>query len=197
MSSAAEARVVLSFDDGPGPSTPALLDVLRARGVRAWFFLLGSQVERAPEVAARIAGEGHVLGNHTYSHARPGAITRDELVDELARTDALLVRAGARPGTIPVRLPYGCVQDDPRVGVLAALGRPHVGWTADFADWLDPEPADLARRMAEHVDAMHARGRDAVLDLHDSSRLGATRDATVEAVRRLLHQYEPARFILP
>ena len=183
-------RFELTFDDGPGPSTPALLDVLAAAGVRATFFVLGSNAERAREICVRAAREGHEIGNHTYSHARPDAIDAAAFADELARTDALITdirrEAGVAPAPIRVRLPYGVLGDDPRVPMLAALGRTHVGWTADFGDWSPSEPSELAARMRAHVVAQHAAGEDAVIDLHDSSRTGAERPATVEAVRLLL-----------
>lgn len=183
-------RLVLTFDDGPGPSTPALLDVLAAAGVTATFFVLGANLERRRAIAVRAAREGHELGNHTFTHARRDAIEHGLFADELARTDALIAgvmaEAGREVAAIRVRLPYGIVDGDPRVAMLAALGREHVGWTADFGDWLDPDPAVLAAAMRAHVAEQHARGLDAVLDLHDSSRLGAERTSTVEAVRRLL-----------
>lgn len=185
------ARVALTFDDGPGPATRALLALLAAHGVRATFFCLGRNLEQLGDVAVEAARAGHVLGNHTYSHARPDAIAAAELTRELARTDALLratyATAGvAAPATIPVRLPYGVVGSDARLPVLAALGRAHTSWTGDFADWLDPEPTALCARMQQHIDAQAARGQDAVLDLHDSSRLLAERRATVAAVAQLL-----------
>jgi chitin deacetylase len=188
--SVTQPRVVLTFDDGPGPSTPALLDVLAARAVRATFFLLGRNIARMRELAIRAARDGHEIGNHTFSHARPGALTPAELTAEIARTDRLLEEiadeAGAPlAGPAPVRLPYG--PDDARVAVLASLGRPHVHWTADFADWsASTDASALAARMRAHVAEQHAKREVAVLDLHDSSRLGDRRDATVAAVESLI-----------
>lgn len=170
---------MLTFDDGPGPSTSALLDVLATAGVRATFFVLGRNLEQRRDVALRIVHDGHVLGNHTYSHARPEGIDARALADEIARTDALIAEL-AGPGVPPLRLPYGIVEHDPRRAVLADLGRRHVGWTADFGDWLPCDPRELAARMRAHV-TVH--GDAAVLDLHDSSRDGAERPWTVEAVR--------------
>ena len=184
------ARVALTFDDGPGPATPMILDVLAARGVHATFFLLGKNVERARDIAVRIAREGHVVGNHTFTHARPDAIAGAQLVDEIARNDALLTDvcneagvAARRP--IPVRLPYGPAPNDARIQALASIGRTHVHWTGDFEDWLEPppDPAELAARMRAHVVAQASAGLAAVLDLHDSSRLFADRRATAEALR--------------
>jgi chitin deacetylase len=166
---------LLTFDDGPGRSTPALLDVLAAAGVRATFFVLGCNLERRRDIALRIARDGHVLGNHTYSHRRHDATDARALADEIARTDALISEVTG-PGVPPLRLPYGLAENDPRLPVIAGLGRAHVGWTADFGDWLPCDPVELAARMRAH-------GDDAALDLHDSSRAGSERPWTVEAVR--------------
>ena len=185
------SRVALTFDDGPGPATPALLDVLAARGVRATFFLLGTNVERSREVVVRLLREGHIAGNHSHSHPRPDATDEARFAEEIRRNDALLTEVAREAGVtlrepIPVRLPYGPAANDPRLRALAALGRQHVHWTGDFDDWNDPPPIALAQKMREHVLEQHARGLDAVLDLHDSSRLYADRAATVAAVRLLL-----------
>src|SRR3989442_20918 len=60
--------VSVTFDDGPSESTPFMLDLLARHNAKATFFLVGANVERLPEVAARIQREGHEIGNHTYSH---------------------------------------------------------------------------------------------------------------------------------
>src|SRR5437868_5951462 len=113
------ARFALTFDDGPGPSTAALLDALRDAGARATFFLLGRNLLEAPWAAGDVARaralglralrEGHVLGNHTYSHFRPDRWR--ELASDLVRGEeavrALLQQAGLHDAAIPFRLPYG------------------------------------------------------------------------------------------
>ena len=201
----------LTFDDGPGPSTEALLDVLRAAGVRATFFLLGRNLEEAPcfggdvaraqALARRAFSEGHVLGNHTYSHLRPDK-WRELAAD--VRRGAEAVRRITGAASVPFRLPYGVqlVQQtvpspagtinvaalDPRLPVLATLGLGHQHWTADFDDWtMKPgDGARLAAAMLAHVESNAALGLDAVLDLHDSgtgSSFGYERPATVEGVR--------------
>lgn len=189
--------VHLTFDDGPGPSTAGLLDVLAARRVRATFFLLGVCVERRRDVAVRIARDGHVLGNHTYSHAR--VLDAELLAGEIARTDSLLAEVAAEAGLPlrrppPIRLPYGPSGDaDPRLAVLASLGRPHTHWTAHFDDWCATDAADLARRMREHVAACP----EAVLDLHDGSRRDEPRDVTVAAVALLIDAVGARAFTAP
>ena len=201
----------LTFDDGPGPSTSGLLDVLRDLGARATFFLLGRNVEEAPwcgdpprarNLAERAAREGHVLGNHTYSHLRPDRWR--EFAADVRRGEAVLRLL--RPGPIPFRLPYGIQrvagafplgsageQMDPRLAVIASMGLTHHHWTSDFDDWMlraSDAPA-LASRMIAHVDQCQTAGLDAVLDLHDSgtgSSFGYERPATVEGVKLFLQE---------
>lgn len=179
----------LTFDDGPGPSTPALLRVLRQAGCTATFFVLGCHLVGARVLGARIVAEGHTLGNHTWSHARPRALTDAALRVELHATDALIRQAyhdagcGA-PSRIPVRLPYGVVDDDPRLATLAALGRRHTGWTALLPDWQRPAPcaSTLVTLMQNHLADGAVTGQPAVFCLHDGSRYAEARPATVAAV---------------
>jgi peptidoglycan/xylan/chitin deacetylase (PgdA/CDA1 family) len=187
-------RLALTFDDGPGPATAKLLDVLRAKGARATFFLLGQNIERARDVVVRLTRDGHVLGNHSWSHPKADGISETSFVEEIRRTDALLdeIRraagfAGER-GPFPVRLPYGPGLADPRLRALASIGRTHVHWTGDFQDWVQPPPSPqaLVDAFRAHATAQNAAGLDTVLDLHDSSRRFEDRSATVEAVRLLL-----------
>ncbi len=213
-------RVALTFDDGPGPVTGRVLDLLRAARARATFFLLGRNIEEAPwcggdraracALVRRVLEEGHVAGNHTYSHVRPEDWRR--LADDLRRNDDVIRACRREAGLpadapIPVRLPYGVkiVSEtvpaatgtlaagvlDPRLAVLASLGRTHVHWTSDFDDWTLAAEAgpDLAARMLAHVERAAALGLDAVLDLHDSgtgSSWGYDRPATAAALERFL-----------
>ncbi|MGE5049599.1 MAG: polysaccharide deacetylase family protein, partial [Deltaproteobacteria bacterium] len=212
----------LTFDDGPGPSTAELLDVLGAAGVRSTFFLLGRNVEEAPwcgdpararGLAERAAREGHALGNHTWSHLRPDRWR--ELAADVRRGEDVV--RSLRTGHVRFRLPYGILrvsepfigsigeQMDPRLAVIASLGVLHQHWTSDFGDWAlgaDDGPA-LAARMAAHVQDCESAGLDAVLDLHDSgtgSSFGYDRPATVAGTRLFLEEAQRRgwkSFVLP
>ncbi len=163
-------KLTLSFDNGPDPEvTPRVLDLLARRGLRAHFFVLGKQVATAAgrRLVERAHAEGHLLGNHTYTHEvplgddpRPDAPTR-----EIAATQVLLdeVAAGARRfrpfgggGAIgPHLLSPAAVEH------LCAGGFTCVLWNSVPRDWIEPE-AWAARALAD----LDARDHT-VLVLHD------------------------------
>jgi peptidoglycan/xylan/chitin deacetylase (PgdA/CDA1 family) len=97
-------RFALTIDDGPSPATtPALLDVLARHGARATFFLLGEEAARHPELVARIAGEGHELGNHTWRDEPTWTLPVPEFREKLRATQHTLAAHGPvrwfRPGS--------------------------------------------------------------------------------------------------
>ncbi len=99
--------VALTFDDGPHPEgTPSILEILARADATAMFFVIGEQVQRRPQLAARILAEGHGIALHGHRHVLQLRLTADELLDDLNRgTNAI----GDATGTIPVwhRPPYG------------------------------------------------------------------------------------------
>jgi glycosyltransferase involved in cell wall biosynthesis/peptidoglycan/xylan/chitin deacetylase (PgdA/CDA1 family) len=85
--------VSLTFDDGPQPGhTPHLLDMLRAHGIKATFFVTGRQAERYPDLVRRIAAEGHEVANHSFFHAESNLMSAREAVQDILRTQQLLHR---------------------------------------------------------------------------------------------------------
>jgi peptidoglycan-N-acetylglucosamine deacetylase len=207
--------LALTYDDGPGPSTQRLLDVLAEHGARATLFCLGRNLRgealgdeaQAVAIAARAVREGHVLGNHTISHAY--ALEEPALLAELAECDALLATcyrtAGiACPAAPPVRLPFGEARRDlpASLQVLERIGRPHCHWTATFDDWCPERTAqDIADDMVKHVHAMWQEGRVPVLLLHDAGQgggdggdaYGVIRDATVDALAKFCARLAPRK----
>ena len=90
-------RVALTFDDGPHPIyTKRLLDGLQSRGIRATFFVVGENISGSEELIRRMAGEGHVIGNHTYSHIKLSGITDAEALSLIHIWKRLLISLDIR-----------------------------------------------------------------------------------------------------
>jgi peptidoglycan/xylan/chitin deacetylase (PgdA/CDA1 family) len=142
--------LALTFDDGPNPEvTPRVLDALGEAGVKATFFLLGKHVDRWPHLAARVASEGHQLGNHGWHHRKLHvhlpAYVRDDIGRGLASIEAA---TGARPAFF--RAPHGF--RSPWVSPIArAFGERVVGWTLGVWDSARPGAQVIAQRTLAQV----------------------------------------------
>ena len=136
--------VALSFDDGPTRTgVAAVAPVLRRHGARATFFLTGNEAEARPELVRALLAEGHEVGNHSYSHARMIGRRAGFYETEIARTDAVLRRAGANPRFF--RPPFG----KKLIGLPRAVERR--GYQMITWDVEDPPGAQSARDYAERL----------------------------------------------
>jgi len=102
--------IALTFDDGPNAHTGEVLDALKALNVKATFFIVGNQAHRHPEVLARIAREGHLLANHSATHAYLGSrydADPDRLLNQLRDVDDQIAPLMARGDKSYFRAPYG------------------------------------------------------------------------------------------
>ncbi|MGH6870914.1 MAG: polysaccharide deacetylase family protein [Rhizomicrobium sp.] len=102
--------VALTFDDGPNYNTPAVLDALKANNVKATFFIVGRMAKAYPDILARVAAEGHLLGNHSATHPLLGKhyVAHPELLIEQIRSVDELIRPLMPAGTtFYFRAPYG------------------------------------------------------------------------------------------
>ena len=127
--------IALTFDDGPGPYTAHLLDVLDQYGAKATFFLIGSKVSSQANIVRSIHARGHQLGNHSWSHPELPKLPVDQIADEIDRTnDAIKQATGVTPAIL--RPPYGAVN-----GVvleqLRLRGMSSILWSVDTRDWAD------------------------------------------------------------
>lgn len=98
----------LTFDDGPdAKNTPAILDILKARGIHATFYVIGSMAEKHPDILKRIFAEGHAIGNHSYSHNYSILYpNKENFLEEIVHTDQVIYNIlGVRP--LIVRAPGG------------------------------------------------------------------------------------------
>lgn len=145
---AARPLVALTFDAGSGADgAETILDALREHGVRSTFFLTGAWVKRYPEMARRIAVEGHELANHSFSHPDFTQISDDRIRSEIASTEEL-IREETGLETKPLfRFPFGAY--DARVlRALRAAGYLSIYWTLDSSDWREETTApDIGERV--------------------------------------------------
>ncbi|TXK77508.1 polysaccharide deacetylase family protein [Paenibacillus sp. N3.4] len=132
--SSQEKKVALTFDDGPDARfTPKVLDALKANQVKATFFLLGSQANAHPDMVRRIVKEGHVIGNHSYSHANLPKLSVDKFQNQIESTEGVLQNLiGYAPKLI--RPPYGAINEE-QVRWVADHHYLIVNWNVDSLDW--------------------------------------------------------------
>lgn len=168
--------IALTFDDGPMPPvTPALLDGLAERGVKATFFLIGSQIVGNEELVRRIEEEGHQVGIHTYDHVSLTGLNRTDFDAQVEKTENVLEHILGHDDFL-LRPPYGLLDE----GVLAMAEHPIILWSVDPEDWKDKDTA----RVTRHIIANAQDG--AIVLLHDIYEQSA--DAALQVVDSLLEK---------
>jgi peptidoglycan/xylan/chitin deacetylase (PgdA/CDA1 family) len=179
-----EHQVAITFDDGPSPEwTPKILDILRARGVKAAFFLLGKNCEDYPGLVQRIVAEGHEIGNHTYSHRNLAVMSEWQMELELTATQRLIESITGRSTTL-FRPPYNADSNPTDIAELAPLrlAQEQLGYTVvlekiDPQDWSRPGTEEIIQRVKD------LRGEGNIILLHDA---GGDRSETVAALPRII-----------
>lgn len=146
-----EMKIALTFDDGPDERyTAEILDILAEYGVRATFFVIGSNCERHPELVRREIKEGHEIGNHTYSHPHLSSLNVEGMVAELKKAeDVLKTLSGYRPRLF--RPPEG-VYSSTVAKAIESLDYIPVLWTVDTCDWKMPSADTIAERVLSCVE---------------------------------------------
>lgn len=168
----------LTFDDGPGQTTEALLNILRDKGVRGTFFVVGSRVHRYPEILKRLVAEGNEVGNHTFTHISLRQRQPVEQLSEIIRTNEELAKLGIVPRYL--RPPYGRY-DNATIDAAAAQSMTIALWSVDSRDWRKHDLAAVLPRKSYGV-----RGVRGVFLFHDNHR------ETVEALPSLIDRLAEA-----
>ncbi len=169
------AEVALTFDDGPGPDTAALLDLLGEEKVPASFFCIGQQIEKHPQLLQRIANEGHMIGNHTYTHPNLMLRSPSQTRHELQRVQDQVQQITGQTPTfwrppMGFRAPWTQRVAD-QLGLRAAL------WSINPRDFQDPGEEVIFDRIIEPMQW------GVIVLLHDGL---AQRQQTLQATRRLI-----------
>lgn len=183
QSGSTEKRVWLTFDDGPGPETNAVLDILEQYGVPATFFLIGEQVAQWEDLAAlseRFERGGHRVGNHSWSHPSFLKLGPEQSWPELERTDRLLREAFPQVWLPIFRPPFG-YRTSTLFDQLDDLSLQTVGWSLNSLDFLSGTGEELSERVLREVKA------NSVVLFHDGPK---ERGRTVAALPRILNELE-------
>lgn len=172
-------KVALTFDDGPDPVfTPLLLDGLKEKKVKVSFFITGEKAESYPELVKRMDEEGHLIGNHTYSHLQLTKKNREQFKKELVRTNEIITKITGKE-VLFVRPPYGSWDKrfETELNMFPVL------WNIDPMDW----NADDASRVTGKV--LYKVKENSIILLHDE--YASTVDAALKIVDYLKeHGYE-------
>jgi len=146
-----EKKIALTFDDGPHPEiTPILLNLLKKYNVKAGFFCIGKMVENSPDILRRTDSEGHLIGNHTYSHAHLiDFYSTNKIKEELYKTENLIKNI-IQKKTKLFRPPYG-VTNPAISNAVRDLGYITIGWNIRSLDTVIKDEKKIIARVIRQL----------------------------------------------
>lgn len=173
--------IAMTFDDGPGPYTNTLLDILEQNDSRATFFMQGINVERyGADTIPRMVKQGNMLGNHSYDHPNLKANGQEVAQQQFDQTDQLIAQYNNGVGAEVIRFPFGEYTKE----LAAATGRSCWFWNVDTLDW---KTKDVNSNISAVLD--NAGGGDIIL-MHD------IHEATVTACQTIIPELKNRGFEL-
>lgn len=155
-------KIAITFDDGPHPTyTEQLLDGLKERGIHATFFVTGEHAKLHPDIIKRMQEEGHLIGNHTYSHVQLTSKNREDFKQELIQTNEVIKEITGEEVQY-VRPPYGSWDKsfEKELNMFPVL------WTIDPLDWCSKSADCVTKRI---VDKAKENGIILMHDYFDTS----------------------------
>jgi len=127
--------IAMTFDDGPSEKlTPKLLDILKARGIHATFFVVGQNANQYPDILRRMVAEGHEIGNHSWSHPQLTKLSPDGVRKQIEGTNEAITRATGQPVTL-LRPPYGATSSYLNHYFASQYHLKIILWSVDPLDW--------------------------------------------------------------
>lgn len=171
-----EKTVAITFDDGPRAGcTQRLLDGLKERGIRATFFLVGENIPGNEELVRQMKKDGHIIGNHTYTHVELGKLSHEAAMNEINKTNALIEEITGEP-VVYIRPPCGSWKE----GMIFEVDMTPVFWSVDPKDWCTEDSAAVVKRVVNNV------GDGDIILFHDIYDSSVT--AALEVIDRLMAQ---------
>lgn len=166
-------QIAITFDDGPHPITEKILDLLLQYDVKVTFFCIGQQIEQYPEIFKRIISEGHIIGNHSYSHTnKMGFLSSKEIVNEIVKTNEI-AESFLHKKIKLYRPPFGIT--NPHIAkAVRQTGMHNIGWSIRSLDTVMSNEYKIFKRVQNKVKP------GSIILLHDTSY------KSVEVLERLL-----------
>jgi peptidoglycan/xylan/chitin deacetylase (PgdA/CDA1 family) len=178
-------EIALTFDDGPGPYTPEVLIALNRLHVKATFFVIGQQARRFQPALLAELRRGHVIGDHTETHAHMGSLAAADQYREMLLPSEQLTAYGL-PRPLLFRPPYGSY-NQATFGELKRLGMLMVLWTVDSQDYRRPGVKQIVYRVVSGARP------GAIVLMHDA---GGDRSQTVAAIPRIVKRLRAKHYHL-
>lgn len=150
--------VAITFDDGPSIYTESLLEGLKQRQVKASFFLLGKNIQGKEAVVEEMYRQGHLIGNHTYSHVQLSKLSKEEAKEEIEKTSELIYNITGEYTNF-VRPPYGDWEKE----LEYLVNMLPVFWSVDPLDWKTDDAKSVVKSVEKEI-----QDGDIIL-LHDST----------------------------
>lgn len=194
-----EKNIALTFDDGPSIYTLEVLELLKKYNAKATFFCIGKNIETHPEILQKVIDEGHLVGNHSYSHSKFfDFYNARKIIDELQKTDALLEKFTAKKINF-FRPPYGVTTPSIR-RALKITGHKTIGWNIRSLDGGTQNQELIFNRLIKHISPggivlLHDTGKHSVLVLEQFLQFLQQSNYEVISVEELLklNAYEIGR----
>lgn len=166
-------EIAITFDDGPHEMTEKILDLLQKFNVKATFFCIGKQIEQKPVVFKRIISEGHIVGNHSYSHSNSiGFFLTQKMIEEISKTNSIIA-SFLDKNTKLFRPPFGVT--NPNIArAVKQLEMKVIGWNIRSLDTIIKDEEDVFKRVKNKVVP------GGIILLHDTS------EKSVMVLERLL-----------
>jgi peptidoglycan/xylan/chitin deacetylase (PgdA/CDA1 family) len=174
-------EVALTFDDAPDPRfTQQILDVLRQYNVKATFFVVGSRAVKYPWIVRRIVTDGHVVGNHSFSHANLKKLRDKKFRWEILHTNEVLqTLVGYDPNL--VRPPYGNIREKQLMWLRNKKFKV-VNWSSDSLDWKNLEADQVYANIMKNVEP------GAIILQHAGGGDGEKLKGTIEALPKIINE---------
>lgn len=167
MSKGLEDGVMLTFDDGPHPeTTPKILNLLKEQNVKATFFIIGKEAEKYPQLVKQINDEGHLIGNHSYSHSNflPFFWSR-KLKKDFKKAEGILKDITGKE-TVYIRPPFGATSPS-YYKLLRKTSYKSIGWSFRSFDTLSKNKEDLKTKTFHAISLID----NPILLFHDTQQI--------------------------